>query len=63
MNSSLRKKIEVKKKHHRSLTDEEYGIARAERNLKIDTILDKISQRGMESLTVSEKKFLNSNSI
>jgi hypothetical protein len=50
----------------RPLTDDEYNLLKAERQKKIDSILDKISKSGYESLTTEEKDLLfrssNSNS-
>jgi membrane associated rhomboid family serine protease len=50
----------------RPLTDDEYNLLKAERQKKIDAILDKISKSGYESLTNEEKDLLfrssNSNS-
>ncbi|MBN1340153.1 MAG: rhomboid family intramembrane serine protease [Bacteroidales bacterium] len=42
----------------RPKTDEEYNAQRAERQKRIDHILDKISKSGYESLTREEKDFL-----
>lgn len=42
----------------RPLTDEEYNIAKAERERKLNEILDKISKSGYESLTRAEKEFM-----
>lgn len=42
----------------RPVTDEEYNARRAERQKKIDEILDKIARSGYESLTGDEKDFL-----
>ena len=40
------------------MTDEEYNAQRAEKQKKIDAILDKIAKNGYESLTKDEKEFL-----
>jgi len=53
-----RRKLKVKYSSARPLTDEEYNFQRAEQQKEIDNILDKISQRGYESLTASEKELL-----
>jgi len=53
-----RRKLKVKYSSARPLTDEEYNFQRAERQKEIDNILDKISQKGYESLTASEKELL-----
>jgi membrane associated rhomboid family serine protease len=42
----------------RPLSDDEYNDLKAERQRKIDNILDKISKSGYESLTLEEKDFL-----
>lgn len=44
--------------HGRPLSDDEYSIKRAERQKKIDEILDKISKSGYESLSSEEKDIL-----
>ncbi len=44
--------------HRRPKTDDEYNTERAEKQKKIDIILDKIGQSGYESLTPTEKDFL-----
>jgi len=58
-----RKKIRVdyrnpNSSNGRPLTDDEYNQKKAERQRKIDDILDKISKSGYESLTGEEKEFL-----
>lgn len=42
----------------RPASDEEYNLKKAERQRKIDDILDKISKSGYESLSREEKEFL-----
>jgi membrane associated rhomboid family serine protease len=42
----------------RPLSDDEYNAERAEKQKKMDAILDKISKRGYDSLTPEEKQFL-----
>lgn len=42
----------------RPMTDEEYNVLKAERQKRIDLILDKISKSGYESLTKEEKDLL-----
>ena len=44
--------------HSRPKTDDEFNIERAEKQRKIDEILDKIGRSGYESLSQSEKDFL-----
>jgi hypothetical protein len=51
-------KLRVEYKKGRPLTDDEYTKERAEKQKKIDMILDKISKSGYESLTREEKDFL-----
>jgi len=53
-----RRGLKVKYSNSRPLTDEQYNLQRAERQKEIDKILDKISQKGYESLTASEKDLL-----
>jgi membrane associated rhomboid family serine protease len=42
----------------RKMNDDEYNLMRAEKQKKIDEILDKIKNSGYESLTKAEKEFL-----
>ncbi|MGE5425289.1 MAG: rhomboid family intramembrane serine protease [Syntrophothermus sp.] len=42
----------------RPMSDEEYNISKTERQQKIDTILEKISKGGYDSLTKEEKDYL-----
>lgn len=51
-------KIEYKSKTGRPLTDEEYNKIRAEKQERMDAILDKISKSGYDSLSKEEKEFL-----
>lgn len=44
------------------LTDEEYNKRKVLKQKKIDSILDKISRSGYDSLTKEEKELLFSNS-
>lgn len=53
-----KRKPKMKVNKGRPLTDEEYLRQRAEKNKKIDEILDKISKGGYESLSKEEKDFL-----
>jgi membrane associated rhomboid family serine protease len=48
----------VKNSSRRPLSDEEYNLTRAEKQKKIDKILEKISRSGYESLTKEEKELL-----
>ena len=50
-------KVEYKK-NGRPLTDDEYTKVRAEKQKKMDAILDKISKNGYNSLSKEEKEFL-----
>lgn len=43
----------------RSLTDEEFIEFKSKRQKKLDSILDKISKNGIDSLSNSEKNFLD----
>ena len=47
-----------KEESARHMTDEEYNLMRAEKQKRIDDILDKIARSGYESLTKAEKEFL-----
>jgi hypothetical protein len=51
-------KLRVEYKKGRPLTDDEYTKDRADKQKKIDAILDKISKNGYESLSREEKDFL-----
>lgn len=55
---SKRKNMRVVRGHSRPKTDDEFNTERAERQKKIDAILDKIGRSGYESLSQSEKDFL-----
>ena len=54
-------KIQLKQKHGRALNDWEWRDQKASVRKKIDTILEKISEKGIESLTAKEKKYLKQN--
>ena len=54
-------KIEYKSKTGRPLTDDEYNEIKANKQKKIDLILEKISKSGYESLSKEEKEFLFKN--
>ncbi len=49
-------KVAYKKKRH--VSDEDYNASKAARQRRVDTILDKISKSGYESLTKEEKETL-----
>ncbi len=53
-----RKSMKVVRGHARPKTDDEFNTERAERQKKIDEILDKIGRSGYESLSQKEKDFL-----
>ena len=55
-------KLRVEYKKGRPLTDDEYTKDRADKQKKMDAILDKISKNGYESLSKEEKNFLFSSS-
>jgi len=59
---NLFKKKHLKTVYKRPKTDDEYRSDKAERSVKIDTILDKISKSGYDSLTEKEKEYLFKNS-
>ncbi len=48
-------------RHERPMTDEEFNRQRAEKQKKIDKILDKISRSGYDSLSKEEKELLFNN--
>ncbi len=56
--STKTKKYYVSKESGRPISDEEYNARKHQVNLKIDSILDKISKSGYESLSKEEKDFL-----
>jgi len=56
------RKEKMKVSYSRKKTDYEYNKAKAERQEKIDRILDKISKGGYDSLTKEEKNLLFSES-
>ena len=43
----------------RPLTDDEFNHIRSKRQKKMDDILDKVSKKGIESLSIHEKNFLD----
>jgi hypothetical protein len=51
-------RFETVKEHGRPLRDEEYNDIRADRQNRIDEILDKISRSGYDSLSKDEKELL-----
>ena len=55
-------KKHLKTIHKRPKTDDEFRSDKAERSVKIDTILDKIAKSGYDSLTEKEKEYLFKNS-
>lgn len=59
--SGNRSRMRVSSKNkapRRPLSDEEYNANRAQNQKQVDAILDKISQKGYDSLTRKEKEFL-----
>ena len=52
------RKSKMKVSFRKSVSDEEYNLSQKAKQQKIDTILDKISKSGYESLTKDEKDFL-----
>ena len=44
--------------HHRPLTDDEFNDRRADREAKLNKILEKINNSGLCSLSKQEKEFL-----
>ena len=59
---NLFKKKHLKTVYKRPKTDDEFRSDKAERSVKIDTILDKIAKSGYDSLTEKEKEYLFKNS-
>lgn len=57
-NSQKKSKYYVSKESGRPLSDEEYNARKYQEKLKIDAILDKISQYGYDALSKEEKDFL-----
>lgn len=55
----LTKKKVAKKIQSRPLTDDEFNDIRSKKQKKMDNILDKISKKGIESLSIHEKNFLD----
>jgi hypothetical protein len=55
----ITKKKVTKKIQSRPLTDDEFNEIRSKRQKKMNDILDKISKKGIESLSIHEKNFLN----
>lgn len=53
------KKKVTKKIQSRPLTDDEFNEIRSKRQKKMNDILDKISKKGIESLSIHEKNFLD----
>lgn len=53
---TIKKKLEVK--HNRPLTDDEFNERRSAREIKLNNILEKINSSGIDSLSQSEKNFL-----
>ena len=56
--TSSKSKYYVSHESGRPLTDEEYNAKRQSEKEYVDQILDKISQKGYDSLTAEEKEFL-----
>lgn len=56
---SLFTKSKVNKVTSRPLTDYEFNEVRFNKQKKMDDILDKVSKRGIESLSISERNFLD----
>ncbi|MFH0895684.1 MAG: rhomboid family intramembrane serine protease [Bacteroidota bacterium] len=53
-----KRKPRMKVSYKKTVSDDEYNKQRAQKQKRTDTILDKISQQGYESLTKEEKEFL-----
>jgi len=55
------KKLFTKPSKKRLIDDYEFNSIRKEKEDELNRILDKISEKGIKSLTKKEKDFLNSN--
>lgn len=55
----ITKKRVTKKIQSRPLTDDEFNEIRSKKQKKMNDILDKISKKGIESLSIHEKNFLD----
>ena len=55
----ITKKKMTKRIQSRPLTDDEFNDIKSKRKKKMDDILDKVSKKGIESLSIHEKNFLN----
>ena len=55
----ITKKKMTKRIQSRPLTDDEFNDIKSKRQKKMDDILDKVSKKGIESLSIHEKNFLN----
>jgi len=55
----ITKKKVTKRIQSRPLTDDEFNEIRSKKQKKLDDILDKVSKKGIESLSIHEKNFLN----
>ena len=55
----ITKKKMAKQIQSRPLTDDEFNDIKSKRQKKMDDILDKVSKKGIESLSIHEKNFLN----
>jgi high-affinity K+ transport system ATPase subunit B len=53
------KKVSMKMSHNRAINDDEYNTVRTSKQEKLDSILDKISEKGYDKLTKDEKEFLS----
>ena len=59
---TIRKVLREESRLKKTVDDYEYNAQRAERQKKIDEILDKISKSGYQTLSQEEKDFLFKNS-
>jgi len=55
----ITKKKVTKRIQSRPLTDDEFNEIRSKKQKKLDDILDKVSKKGIDSLSIHEKNFLN----
>ena len=55
----ITKKKMTKRIQSRPLTDDEFNDIKSKRQKKMDDILDKVSKKGIESLSIHEKNFLD----
>ncbi len=53
------KKVSMKMSYNKAINDDEYNTVRTSKQQRLDSILDKISEKGYDKLTKEEKEFLS----